>query len=138
MKRLFAAVFALAALLLFAAPSSVEPIFARGETLDYDLTWLSMTGGRARMTIAPQTGDPVNNYLITSVAQTSSGFSRIYKVKDQIESVVSRATFTTIRYHKDLREGSSHKNDTTTYANGVATRKAVSYTHLTLPTICSV
>jgi len=120
-------VFALAALLLFAAPSSVDPIFARGETLDYDLTWLSMTGGRARMTIAPQSGDPVNNYLITSVAQTSSGFSRIYRVKDQIESVVSRATFTTIRYHKDLREGSSHKNDTTTYANGVATRKGKTY-----------
>ena len=120
-------VLALAALLLLAAPSSVDPIFARGETLDYDLTWLTMSGGRARMTIAPQTGDPVNNYLITSLAQTSSGFSRIYRVRDQIESVVTRSGFTTIRYHKDLREGSHHKNDTTTYANGVATRKGKTY-----------
>lgn len=124
MKRI---VTALCALLLFASIASpVDPLFQRGETLDYDLTWLALTGGRARMTIAPQLGDP-NNYRITSIAQSSSTFSRIYKVRDEIESVVQRNTFTSLRYHKNLREGSNRKDDTTVFSAGVATRKGKQY-----------
>ena len=106
--------------------ASVAPDFEHGETLDYDLVWLKLTGGSARMTIQPQQADP-SNYRITSMARTSSTFSRIYKVRDEIETVVARSNFTTLRYHKSLQEGSSRKDETTTYANGIATRKGKTY-----------
>jgi hypothetical protein len=124
MKRV---VVALAAILLLAADTPVDAIYSHGETLDYDLVWLGLSGGKARMTISPQAAD-ATKLLLTSIAQSSSSFSRIYKVRDEIESVVDRASFSTVRYHKDLREGSSHKNDVTTYANGIATRKGKTYT----------
>src|SRR5438045_4935363 len=124
MKRIAAALCALA---FFASASpAVDALFARGETLDYDLVWLKMTGGRARMTIMPQAADP-SNYRITSFAKSSSAFSHIYQMRDEIESVVTRANFTTVRYHKSLLEGPSHKDETVTYANGVATRKGKTY-----------
>ena len=112
--------------LLFSSATALDPRFARGETLDYDLIWLKMTGGRARMTIAPQPAD-VNNYRITSFAKSSSAFSHIYHVREEIESVVSSANFTTLRYHKSLLEGPSHKDETVLYADGVATRKGKTY-----------
>jgi len=123
MKRI---VLALAAFLLLGAESSVDGIFSRGETLDYDLVWLHLSGGKARMTVSPQLADATKLH-ISSLAQSSSTFSRIYKVRDQIDTIVDRATFSTVRYHKDLREGSSHKSEVVTYANGVATRKGKTY-----------
>jgi hypothetical protein len=115
-----------AALLMFGVAGNLDPVFSRGETLDYDLEWLHLTGGKARMTVAPQPAD-ATNLRITSIAKSSSSFSKIYKVRDEIESVVQRSTFSTIRYHKDLREGTHHKNDTTTFANGAATLKGKTY-----------
>lgn len=123
MKRL-----ALLALLCIAASArateAVDPIFVNGETLDYSLTWLKLSGGSARFTIglAPGASD---RFRITSVAQTSSGFARIYRVRDQIVSYVDRVLFTTIQYEKHLREGSSRKDDMTTVdrTRGVITRK---------------
>jgi len=114
------------AFLFLSSASGLDPTFERGETLDYELVWLKMTGGSARMTISPQAADP-NNYLITSVAKSTSGFSRIYKVRDEIETVVARGNFSTMRYHKSLSEGPTHKDETVTYANGIATRKGKTY-----------
>jgi len=116
----------LAALFMFGVAGNLDPVFSRGETLDYDLEWLHLTGGKARMTVEPQPAD-ATNLRLTSIAKSSSSFSKIYKVRDEIESVVQRSSFSTIRYHKDLREGTHHKNDTTTFANGVATRKGKTY-----------
>ena len=115
-----------AAFFMLGVAGNLEPAFSRGETLDYELVWLHLTGGKARMTVAPQPAD-ATNLRLTSIAQSSSSFSRIYKVRDEIESVVQRANFSTIRYRKDLREGSRRKNDTTTFANGIATRKGKTY-----------
>jgi hypothetical protein len=96
-----------------AATPPVDPVFVNGETLDYSLTWLKLTGGSARFTIGLAPGAP-DRFRITSVAQTSSGFARIYRVRDQIVSFVDRVMFTTIQYEKHLREGSSKKDDITT------------------------
>ena len=35
------------------AVQPVQPAFAAGETLDYSLSWMKMSGGSARMTVAP-------------------------------------------------------------------------------------
>lgn len=103
-----------------AVPPVMQHAIDAGETLDYELTWLGMSGGAARMTIAPLGTAEIR---MTSIARSSSGFSRIYKVRDEIETVVSRAGFSTLRYHKKFQEGSRRKDETSVIANGVATRK---------------
>lgn len=102
-----------------AAVSPVDQKFAEGETLDYNLTWLKVTGGTARMTISPN-GD---NYRITSVAHSSPTFSRFFKVRDQIETTVAKSDFSTVRYVKRLDEDGDKIEEVTTIEDGLATRK---------------
>lgn len=103
----------------FVASSPVTQSFADGETLDYTLTWLRITGGTARMTIAPLDD---TRYRITSVGKSSAGFSRIYRVHDQIECIIDRADFSTLRYTKRIDERDEQKVEVTTVEDGIATR----------------
>ena len=106
-----------------AAPTSViDRTFAQGETLDYDLVWLKMTAGTGRMTIS-SAGD--HAWRITSVARSSPGFSRIYRVDDSIETTVARGDFSTQRYVKRIDHRGSEKNEITTVEDGVAIRTRV-------------
>jgi hypothetical protein len=108
---------AIAAAILVTGP--VVETFKQGETLDYNLTWLRITGGTARMTIAPL---DESRYRITSIAKSSSGFSRIFPVHDQIETLVARDDFSTLKYTKRLDEGGDQMVEATTIEGGVATR----------------
>lgn len=114
MNLLLAALFAAA----FVVTSPAVPAFNEGETLDYNVAWLRITGGTARMTIAAQ-GDA---YRITSVAKSSSGFSRIFSVHDQIETIVAKSDFSTLKYTKRLDEDGDTSLEVTTVDDGVATR----------------
>ena len=98
----------------------MDQTYAQGETLDYTLAWMKVTGGVARMTIAPS-GDSL--YRITSVARSTGGISRLFKVRDEIETTVDRSDFSTISYVKRLDERGDKMLETTTIENGVATRK---------------
>lgn len=109
-------------LALFAFTSAHAAEFSKGETLDFTLEFLAIDAGTARMTIGPY-GEDASHYWITSVAASTSGFSKIYRVRDELESVVSRSDFSTAMYRKKLSEGSKHKDETTMIANGVANRK---------------
>ena len=100
-------------------PSPIEQQFAQGETLDYNLTWLKITGGTARMTIGPD-GD--ESYRITSVARSSPSFSRFFKVRDEIHTPVARSDFSTTRYVKRLDEEGDTIEEITVIEDGVATR----------------
>jgi hypothetical protein len=100
---------------------SVEQIYLQGETLDYNLTWLHITGGTARMTIKPVEGD-ATKMRITSVAKSSPGFARVFRVHDEIETIVSRKDFSTLRYTKTLDERNDKSVEVTTIEDGVATR----------------
>ena len=137
MKRLVLAIVCLAATAAAPAPR-IDPVFANGETLDYSLTWLKLSGGAARFTIGLAPGAP-ERLRITSVARSSSGFARIYRVRDEIVSFVDRVLFTTITYEKHLREGTSKKDDVTTVdrAHGLIVRrrpgKADKVVHTTEP-----
>jgi hypothetical protein len=107
---------------IIAAISSVPPLeqkFAEGETLDYALTWMKVTGGTARMTISP--GDE-NSYRITSIARSSASFSRFFRVRDEIETTVARNDFSTLRYVKRLDEDGDKHEEVTVIEDGVATR----------------
>lgn len=100
--------------------AAVVASFLSGETLDYELKWLKITGGSARMTIGPLHDD---RYRITSVGKSSPGFSRFFKVRDEIETIVSRDAFSTLRYTKRLDEQGDKIEEVTTIEDGVATRK---------------
>jgi Protein of unknown function (DUF3108) len=116
------------ALLLFAsAATAAEPVdayFVKGETLEYSLTWLRISGGSARFSIGLAPGAP-DRFRITSLAQSSSSFARIYRVRDEIISLVDRVMFTTISYEKHLNERGKKKDDLTLVdgAQGTATRR---------------
>src|SRR5258708_5878162 len=111
--------------LLAAQPSgSLQDVFSQGERLEFRLIWLGIDGGNATMTIAP-VPDDATKYRITSLAETSRSFARFYKVRDEIESVVSRESFSTQRYRKHLQEGKRVREDDTTVdeTRHVASRK---------------
>ncbi len=93
-----------------ASAQSLRAIYSAGETLDYDLSWSSVSGGAARMTIAPI---DQNRLRITSIAKSGTFFSRFFKVRDEIESIVGTDDFSTLQYHKMLQEGSKRKDELT-------------------------
>lgn len=98
---------------------AVSTAFSQGETLDYNLTWMRIHAGTARMTIAPA---PDDRLRITSVAKSSKGISRIYHVNDSIECLVDRGDFSTLKYTKKIDERDQKKTEVTTIENGIATR----------------
>jgi hypothetical protein len=102
---------ALLAATLTGAPVPVTEAFNNGETLDYTLTWLKVTGGSARMTIAPLPGTE-SRYRITSVAKSSRGF-RLFRFRDEIETVVTRDEFSTVSYQKKQDERGDKKQEST-------------------------
>lgn len=104
-------------------------IFTEGETLDFVVTWLKVTGGTARMTIAPQ-GD---NFRITSVAKSSGSLGRMFKIRDEIESIVAKSDFTTLRYTKRLDERGDKEREVTIIADGSASRTRANGKTKTVP-----
>jgi hypothetical protein len=104
-------------------PAALTAIYEAGETLDLDLSWLGLSGGSMRMTIGPLPGD-ATKLRITSVARSSSSFSFLFKVDDEIQSIVDRRDFSSIRYDKHLNERGKVKDDTTFVdeQHGIATR----------------
>ena len=111
-----------AALLSLGAANPLTQVYIDGETLDYDLVWLRISGGGARMTIAPADD---SRYRLTSIGKSSRSFARIYSVRDEIETFVSRDNFSTLHYRKMLKEGRSSKDETTVIdpTTHVATRR---------------
>lgn len=103
----------------FALTGAVEQAFTKGETLDYSLTWLKVTGGTARMTVTQPAED---RFVITSVAHSTPRFSRFFKVRDRVETTIAREDFSTLRYVKQLDEGGDKIEEVTTVEDGVATR----------------
>jgi uncharacterized protein DUF3108 len=94
---------------LEATPYLAE-VFTRGELLNFSLTWLRMSGGEARMRIAPH-GD--GHLKIESIAESKDFFAKIYPVRDVIESIVTREDFSTTRFQKTLNERNKHKTELT-------------------------
>ncbi|HYM62981.1 MAG TPA: DUF3108 domain-containing protein [Thermoanaerobaculia bacterium] len=104
-------------------PSPLAEAFERGETLDFNLSYFKVVGGSARMTISPLPGDP-GKLRITSVAQSSGAFARFFQVRDEIQSVVVRATLSALHYHKKLDERGRRRDEITVVdeARHIATR----------------
>jgi hypothetical protein len=100
--------------------TTVLETYAKGETLDYTVTWMKVAGGTARMTIAPEGED---RWRVTSVAKSGGGLARFVKVRDEIETIVDRKDFSTLRYSKRLDERGDKMEEVTTIEDGVASRR---------------
>lgn len=105
--------------------STLTNAFDGGETLTFSLAWVRVIGGTAQMTIAPVAGQA--SYRMTSLMQSNSIFNLIFRVRDEVESVVQREAFSTIRYQKVLNERGRTKNELTVIDpdRKVALRKGV-------------
>ncbi|HVT03643.1 MAG TPA: DUF3108 domain-containing protein [Thermoanaerobaculia bacterium] len=106
-----------------ARSSYIDEAFSKGERLRYSLAWLGVVGGSATLTISP---DPDGKRVrMSSVAKSGSVFAKIYPVRDEIESIVHRTSFSTLRFHKILNERSKFKEELTFVdeVRGVAIRK---------------
>lgn len=79
--------------------------FTEGERIEYSLSWLGIVGGTAVMTIDPMP----DRIRITSLARSHGAIGRLYPVRDEIESVVDRKTFSTLRFEKILNERNRHR-----------------------------
>jgi hypothetical protein len=91
-------------------PGWLDRVFSDGEILEFSLTWLRMAGGHATMSITPA-GD---TWRIESRASSNAVFDTIYRVRDEITSIVDRATFSTLSYEKKLLERRRSKHSVTT------------------------
>jgi hypothetical protein len=130
-KALFA-ILAAATILSAQAGPAMEQTFLAGETLDYTVTWMKVTGGTARMTIAPLDDDKTR-YRVTSVVRSGGSIGRLFKVRDEIESIIDRADFSTLRYTKRLDERGDKELEVTTVEDGVATRKRHKTRRMSVP-----
>jgi hypothetical protein len=92
--------------------ATLNQTFAAGETLDFELTWVGITGGGLRMTIGLLPNDPTK-FRLTSVAKSNSSFAFLFSVRDEIQSIVNRDDFSTLRYDKHLNERGRRKDDST-------------------------
>jgi len=110
-------------------PTSLSPyltgVFDKGEKLVFTLSWLKVVGGTAEMTVSPL---PASNKIrFESIAQSNAFFSRIFRVRDEIESIVDRNDFSTVLFHKKLDERGKKKEEVTVIdeQRGIAVRKGV-------------
>ena len=103
------------------AAEYLKRVLKQGETLQMTLAWLRVVGGSARFTVIPR-GD---HAVISSLAESNSFFSHIFKVHDEIESTIDVNTLSTVRFHKLLQEGKKSKEVTTVIdpAKKIAYRK---------------
>ena len=94
---------------------------SQGETLDYTLTWLK--SHRRHRAHDHRSRPATRTTASPPSARSSGGFSRIFKVSDEIETIVDRDDFSTLRYMKRLDERGDKMVEVTTIEDGVATRK---------------
>lgn len=98
----------------------IDASYAKGETLDFTVSYMKVAGGTARMTIAPQ---DEKTWRITSIVKSGGGLARFFKIRDEIETIVDRKDFSTLRYVKRLDERGDKIEEITTVEDGIATRK---------------
>ncbi len=87
----------------------LDRVFKDGERIEYSLSWLGIVGGSAVMTV-----DPSDDVIrITSVAKSQGALGRMYPVRDEIRSLITRNDFSTLRFEKTLNERGRSKHELT-------------------------
>lgn len=93
-----------------------NPIFSEGETLEYVVSWMGINAGTITMTLEVEaTHDNAPAYKAVVVGKTNKTFSVFFKVHDVITSYFDPASFNSMKYIKDVREGHYKKFKETFY-----------------------
>ncbi len=80
--------------------------FTDGEKLVFNIKYGFITAGQATLEIEKDSfRGNVDIYRITSTARTTRFFDRIFRVRDEIESIVDKDSFYSHRFTKRLQEG---------------------------------
>jgi len=83
-----------------------SPPFPVGEELTFDLTWMGIKGGTARMAVSEKTtwaGIPV--YHLVTTAESAPAVSVFYRVEDRIESFVDVQSLSSLYFKSRQQEG---------------------------------
>lgn len=101
---------------------SLRQVWHTGETMEMTLSWLMVVGGKA---VIQAKAEGQNRYRFSSLATSNAFFSTIFKVRDEIESVVEGDSLSTLQYHKALQERSKYKEELTVVdpTRNIAVRK---------------
>jgi len=80
-----------------------------GETLTYKVTWLGVPAGTAELQVIEDQyeGQPVIKIL--GKIRSARWFSLVYKVQDDIESILDPVTLKPLKLTVDIREGDDYK-----------------------------
>lgn len=97
------------------APAAAEVPFGHGERLVYEISWFSLVGGTASLTVeeADQDGTPV--FRLRSVAKSNAFVSLFFPVEDRIESLVDRETLAALRLDVKQRQGDRRRERLTLF-----------------------
>jgi len=96
--------------------SPENPIFFKGETLEYRVSWMGITAGTVSMSLEiDKILDNRPVYKAIVIGKTNKTFSFFFTVKDKIVSYFDKGTFNSINYVKEIREGSYRKCKETVY-----------------------
>jgi len=86
--------------------SSKPGAFQSGEKLTFEIKYGLVNAGQATLEVNEFLfRDSTPAYRITSLARTNSFFDRIFKVRDEIESILDKEKLVSHRFTKRLQEG---------------------------------
>ena len=93
-------------LLLFIVNTPTLKAFQIGEKLVFDIKYGIINAGQATLQVDEiDFRDNTPAYQISSLARTNRFFDRVFKVRDEIESVMDKETYLSHRFTKRLQEG---------------------------------
>ena len=125
-------------------PSVKNSSFKLGEKLRYRVTYGFMDAGEAVLEVKSTSKKGAGRSLhhAKATGKTLGGFNAFYKVNDIYQSYIDQKSIMPWYFKRDVDEGGYKINQYYTFKQNYSKvnngKKAVSYTHLTLPTICSV
>ena len=80
-------------------------LFNDGEVLTYEIRYGRLTAGEAKLEISKSEYRGQEVYVIRSLASTNSFFDKIFRVRDEIESISIYDSFESLVFTKRLQEG---------------------------------
>lgn len=90
--------------------------FQVGEKLTFDIKYGIIGAGQATLQVEEmEFRDQIPAYQIVSTARTNRFFDRIFRVRDEIESIIDRENYHSLRFTKRLHEGRYRQHRTHYY-----------------------
>lgn len=96
---------------LEAASPPASPPFTPGERLHFALSWSAIPAGTATLEVLPMAEvNALPAYHFRMTAESNDFVDLFYKVRDRIDSFVDASVTRSVRYLKQQREGSRHRD----------------------------